>query len=540
MQRQKNVFSRLLEKMKICGSTLTPAIEMNSKRLALSYNAILCVFGFGLLLFAYSSMIGWLYKTWLNNMAYSHGFIIPFIAIYLVWIKKDLFVGIPKECARIAGLSFCFFAGCLLFFGRRSAIIQIETLSLFFMLPGLVLYFYGWKQLRYLVFPILYLNFMISWAEIIFDKIHFPFQLIAAKIAAMLLEIYNIPAFLSGKYIQLPNITLFVAEECSGVRFFSAVLALAIPLVYMTQKTYLRAFVVIVFGVAITIFANGLRVSVAGVMGYHFGPELLHGPGHIFRGWSVAVFGWIALFLFNSIVAKAPTSKKHSISNRWKKNINRQKRDSIKKESPSGLRSHMASHGVIIILGVAFVLVLHIFAPPRPSSTKKDFAGFPLAFDGWTGKQRKWLPLDWGKNAVPDDELERVYQNVNGHKVYLYIAYFEKQTHDHRIAYGLPGIAHRDYGTISISNKFVAKETKIDYSSDKYQLFFWYQTPSSSITENYDIKLYAIKSALKNKSNNIAAIMIGVLDDPMKNDGLDDQTEEFIRTLIRVIESNII
>ena len=146
---------------------------------------------------------------------------------------------------------------------------------------------------------------MVPWFDDLMDRVYGPFQLISAKLGVFFLRIFGYPVFLNEIHIELPNINLVVAEECSGIRFLISILAIAVPLAYLTQKSWRRWGIIVVSTFFITMLVNGARVAFAGIMGNGYGVELLHGPGHIFRGWFVAQIGVIVLFIISWACGKA-------------------------------------------------------------------------------------------------------------------------------------------------------------------------------------------------------------------------------------------
>jgi exosortase/archaeosortase family protein len=158
---------------------------------------------------------------------------------------------------------------------------------------------------------------MVPWTEHVFDQASRWFQLFSARLGASLLQFMGFSVFRDGTHIELPHMALEVAPACSGLGFLYAMMALSIPLVYLTQRSWWRAAGILAFGVTIPILANATRVAFVGSLGSHYGLLNTQGPLHAFQGWFVAQIGIAIFFLANWAVAKLPCGKA-KLSERWK------------------------------------------------------------------------------------------------------------------------------------------------------------------------------------------------------------------------------
>lgn len=250
----------------------------------------------GALAFVYAEVLAFLVRTWWQNDVYSHGFVVPLIALYLVWLRRGQGRRLPLAPSFVWGVPVMLLAGVMLVVGRLTAVmVALQGLSLLVMIAGLVLLMMGTAHLRALWFPVAYLIFMIPVFGEGTDWIHWPFQLLAANIGIGLLQGLGFAAFQDAQYIHLPAVTLEVAEACSGVRYLISVIAIGIPLAYLTQRTWLRGAALLGLAVAVAVFANGFRVALIGVWAY-FGGEVAHGPFHVLQAMFVAWIGYLALF----------------------------------------------------------------------------------------------------------------------------------------------------------------------------------------------------------------------------------------------------
>jgi exosortase len=262
----------------------------DGRRLWLEAGAVVVLFA-GL----YAGVFADLVRAWLDSDIYRHGFLVPFVALYLVWIRREALRAIPVAPSWAVGLPFVCAAGAMLLAGRAGSAAIAEEVSLLVMLPGLVALLLGTGWLRALALPIGYLFFMVPVLADGTDWVHWPFQLLAANLGVWLLQVFGFPAFQQGVLIELPGVTLEVAEACSGIRFMISIVAVGIPLAYLTQRGWSRRVGLVLFAVGVGVLANGFRVALIGVWAF-YGGEVLKGPMHVFQAMFVAWIGYVALF----------------------------------------------------------------------------------------------------------------------------------------------------------------------------------------------------------------------------------------------------
>ena len=462
--------------------------------------------GLAVILFDYNKGISWLINIWWNDKEYSHGFLVPLVAGYLIWLKKDYFSSIRMEPDLFRGGVGLLLSGMLLVAGRAGGFPLAEAISLLFILPAIVIFLWGWNFLKAVALPLAYLQFMVPWMDEFIDRIHWPFQMLSAKFGVAVLNLVNIPVFQDGKYIHLPNITLEVARECSGVAFLTSVIALGIPLVYLTQKTWRRGVIVILAGVLVTILTNGARVALVSVMSYKYGAALSHGPAHIFQGWFVAQIGFVALFVINWLVMKGGNQEGCRLFERWKAH------PAIRNDGgATGLRiaPYVVIVGYLLILGIS---AQYLFVP-KPVVLKDDFGRFPTRIASWEGKDSNWIQGEKFFLGV-DAQVKRVYAQDGGGEVLLYIGYFEVQRQGKSlINFRANPLRKEGKNTVVDTQRGGDRnvnllESKPVIDGKPYNALMWYRFPDRETAGRYETKLKGITDALAHRRNNGAVILI--------------------------------
>ena len=160
---------------------------------------------------------------------------------------------------------------------------------------GLVLWFFGVRQLLAWWLPFVLLGLAIPLPELIIAKLTAPLQLIASRIGASLIESRNIPVLLSGNVIRIPGHDLFVAEACSGLRSLTALVNLGVLLGAMLLVKPWSRVTLLVLAVPMAILINGFRIFLTAFLVFFVSPEAGSGFMHTTEGWLMFVIAFASL-----------------------------------------------------------------------------------------------------------------------------------------------------------------------------------------------------------------------------------------------------
>ena len=97
----------------------------------------------GVFIFCYVDLFTILIKVWWNNSSQSHGFLIPFIDLYLIYLQRDKLKYVYASPTYLLGLP-VFVGGVLMYLaGHAGAILLLQELSFVITVIGLVLLLLG-------------------------------------------------------------------------------------------------------------------------------------------------------------------------------------------------------------------------------------------------------------------------------------------------------------------------------------------------------------------------------------------------------------
>lgn len=254
-----------------------------------------------LIILLYYGIVIRLAGQWSTNPNYSHGFIVPLFCAWVLWKDRARIAKIPAQ-PNWFGVVIILGALGLLVLGVLGAENFLSRTSLLFLVAGLAVQFRGWRFFRAILFPWAVLFLAVPIPVLIFNKIAFPLQFFASKLASWLLALFGVPVLREGNVIYLPSLTLDVVEACSGLRSLVSLITLAVFYSYLFEKRNGIRVLVILSAIPIAVVANGFRIMGSGMLGEYWSPDKAEGFFHLFSGWLVFVVSLILLFLFHSLL----------------------------------------------------------------------------------------------------------------------------------------------------------------------------------------------------------------------------------------------
>lgn len=253
--------------------------------------------GFLVLLIAvYWPVLTRLVGDWAHDDDMGHGFFVPVVAIYFVWLQRSELESV-ELLPNVWGYALLLWGALQLIAATLGAELTLARGAFVISLAGVVLATLGWKMLKAMAFPLFLLIFMIPLPAIIYNQITFPLQLLASSVAENILSFSGIPVLRDGNILELPSQRLSVVEACSGIRSLLSLTFLSLVYGAMFDRRPWMKWVLLAGIVPIAIAANAGRVTLTGFIS-EYDPKLTQGVYHSMEGWvlfSVAVILLIAL-----------------------------------------------------------------------------------------------------------------------------------------------------------------------------------------------------------------------------------------------------
>ena len=242
-------------------------------------------------------------EVWQNVEYASHGFLIPFVALWAATAHR-------VELARLESRPF---PGGLLIMGVL-AVLYVGALAIgnpsvtgvlaLVTIIATVLALRGPRWVSTLRFSLGYLVFMIplppDWVTPLIVRL----QLFVSGIAVALLQNGGVAIFREGNVLTLPgDVSLFVAEACSGITSLITLLPIGVFVAYFTESIPWRRLVLVAAVIPIALAGNLIRVILTVLLSIHVSVEFAtEGPLHEWAGVATYVIGCLCLLGIGSLM----------------------------------------------------------------------------------------------------------------------------------------------------------------------------------------------------------------------------------------------
>ena len=446
-----------------------------------------------LILFFYDAL-SYMVQLWGSKEEYGHGYIIPALALFFIWQKKDEIEKIELKGSWL-GL-FVVVPGLLLYFAGELASLYVVTQYAFIVvLMGAVLAYMGLKGFKLVLIPLLILLFMIPLPNFLLQNLSASLQLISTQIGVAVIRLMDISVFVEGNVIDLGVYKLQVVEACSGLNYLFPLMTLAFITAYMYTGAFWKKVIIFLSSIPITILMNSFRIGVIGVTVEYWGPKMAEGFLHDFEGWAVFMSCIAILIAEMWILTRIGKDKMH-LQDAFGLDFPEPTPEDANVKSRAIPGAFYASIAAVALAGISS------FAIPEQIETepdRKQFAEFPLELENWKGKTG-YLEADIIDVLKFTDYLMSDYRNTeDGGSINFYSAYYSSQkkgTSAHSPRSCIPGGGwritslqnHNISGATIDGVPFVVNRLVIEKDETKQLVYYWFQQRGRLVTNEYMMK----------------------------------------------------
>lgn len=216
-------------------------------------------------IYAYWPTLVWMEDAWRNEPDYSHGYIVPFLALMLLSHRSDSFPGV-RTGASYGGIWLVALAVVMRFASRLLYMDFLDGYSLLPLVAGCVWTLLGPVAMLWSLPAIGFLFFMIPLPYQAESLLSWKLQGISTSLSTTMLRVLGQPAVSEGHVIWIGDQRLLVEQACSGMRIFIGVAALAYFWAAMVTRSWIDRIVLLLAVVPLAVLVNSLRITVVGLL----------------------------------------------------------------------------------------------------------------------------------------------------------------------------------------------------------------------------------------------------------------------------------
>lgn len=260
------------------------------------------------LLWAFGSTLVELSQAW-NNPTYSHGWLVPLFAAFLLWMRRDQFEA-DKAQPSFWGLLLLAAGLALWLVGTYWHYVWLGPISFIPCVAGVVLIFGGWAGWKWAWPSVMFLAFMVPLPFRLANALSGPLQRLATVCSTFVMQCLGLPALAEGNVILLNDHQIGIVEACSGLRMLVVFFALSTAVVLVINRHWVDRVILLVSAVPIALIANIARVTITGIMYEMDQSDAAFHFYHDLAGWLMMPLAlgllWAELALLNVLFIDAP------------------------------------------------------------------------------------------------------------------------------------------------------------------------------------------------------------------------------------------
>lgn len=449
-----------------------------------------------------SAMVG----IWWRSETFNHAFLVPPIALWLIWEKRH---ALAREAPRPAFWLILPLAAiaCGWLLGELAAVNAVTQFALVAMLVLAVPLVIGLSAAKRIAFPLGFLFFAVPIGEFVMPTL----MDWTAMFTVLGLRASGIPVYQEGLHFVIPSGKWSVVEACSGVRYLIASIVVGTLYAYLNYQSLKRRLIFVGVAILVPLVANWLRAYMIVMLGHFSGNTLAVGVDHLIYGW--VFFGVVIMIMF-------------AIGLRWRE---------PEAELPpvaAGSAGPAAGSGPGG-LAAAMLLVLGIAGAPHAALRYLEsgselpqpvLSAQALAQGGWEiadGPLADWQPAF----ANPSGTLHAVLAK-DGRRVGVFIAYYRQQGYERKlissenvlVKSGDKSWAQIDRGSrrISLGGQPASVRTGLLRSNlfsvgaepERYRVWHWYWIGGRLVTSDHLGKLWLALARLGGQGDESAAVFV--------------------------------
>lgn len=498
----------------------------------------------------FQSSIRFMIRDW-HREDYNYCYLIPFVALYLVWEKRQALsqtVSVSSWWGLVP-----FLGGVVLYWlGELGGEYYVMYVASWLVLVGLCWLHLGWPKLKLIAPALVILITMFPFPHFLHSNLSLKLQLISSQLGVALIRLFGLSAYRDGNVIDLGFTQLQIVEACSGLRYLIPLMVIGLILVYFFKAPVWKRAVLFVSTIPWAIVVNACRIALTAILASVWGVGVIEGLSHDFAGWAVFMVSLGILLGEMWLLGRIGTHQ----------SLDSQLDSSRSKRSPSASESKAPGAGspgrfgesmlwlpkalvAVLVLSTSLALAHSVeFREKIPA--KKELRYFPLQIGEWRGQT-----LLMGDDIIKSLDLSEYvmidYQAAGGKKLDFYVAYYESQRKGestHTPATCLPGSGwvFEDSGLVTFATpgyqtgSLTASRAFMTKANHRQLVYYWFPQRGRILHNLYELKLYAFWDALTQQRTDGALVrLITPLAELESTEAADERLQQFTRQILPLL-----
>jgi EpsI family protein len=331
-----------------------------------------------------------------------------------------------------------------------------------------------------------------------------------------------------GTFLELPHITIEVADSCSGLNQMISSIALGIPIAFTILNQWWKRVAIILFSMMLGLVMNWVRVVLIAIWNYASAKEVLHGPYGIYELPFIFLVGVfitlaVAMAMADKTDARAKRGTEVAVSGT---------------ASAASADRNTAGASVLALLVLSVTAIYLNTWKAEAVELHGGFSDFPMTIAGFQGKPIDGLEKPF-YTGLAQNEFIAGYVNQAGETAKVYIGYFPSQNQqeeliDYRYNWLHDGAEPVELSAISPALSM--KRNSVRTGDRTISVFFSYDINGRNIVDPKRAKLASVIDALLHRHNN-GAIVIVIFDN--ESIDLSDSEQEFLTQVMLMASARL-
>jgi len=495
------------------------------------------VFAVAALGLMFRDSLAYMVRSW-SSEEYSHGYVIPLIAILLVIQKRRELSAVGFGGAwtgvliALAGLT----VGLM---GDLSTIYMVAQYGFLIALFGIVFSFVGWRGMRHVWLALVYLAFMVPLPSFLYANLSAEMQLISSTLGVWFIRLMGISVFLSGNIIDLGVYKLQVAEACSGLRYLFPLMSFGFLVAYLYRGPFWHKAILFLSTLPITLVMNSFRVGLIGMAVERWGIASAEGVLHFTQGW-VIFMACVAILFAEAWILNRFGGERRPMHRAFRLDFPKPAASLQSAARWTPPKPYLGCVGLVLLAAMGSIAMGERV---EAALKRQSLATFPMRIGDWKGREFALDAKILDALDVDDYLMANFRRPQDANRVNFYVAYYASQragqaAHSPRSCIPGGGWRIEDLTQRSIDNVIPGRQSLgvnrvvIQKGNVKQLVYYWFRQQGRNLTNEYVIKWYLFWDGVTRNRTDGALIRLvtPMLDgDPIED--ADQRLSGFVRAI---------